>query len=113
MNWQLDFLPEARNDLRELDGSKRNVVLKSIKKVQQNPLPAKEQGYGKPLGNLAGTKLAGFLKIKLRAAGIRVVYKLIRTETTMLIVVIGAREDDEVYEVAQKRIIKYNLSDNQ
>ena len=33
--------------------------------------------------------MAGFLKIKLRDAGIRVVYKLIRTETEMLVIVIG------------------------
>lgn len=111
MNWRIDYLPEARDDLRELDGSQRTLVLKAIKKIQQNPLPAEEQGYGKPLGNQSGTKLAGFLKIKLRAAGIRIVYKLIRTETTMFIVVIGARADDEVYDIAQKRIVKYNLSD--
>lgn len=111
MNWQLDFLPEARKDLRELDGSQRTLVLKAIKKVQQNPLPADEQGYGKPLGKLSGSNLAGFLKIKLRAAGLRIVYKLIRTETSMLIVVIGARADDEVYEIAQKRAQKHNLSD--
>ena len=111
MNWQLNFLPEAQKDLRELDGSQRTLVLKAIKKVQQNPLPVDEQGYGKPLGNLPGSSLSGFLKIKLRAAGLRVVYKLIRTETSMLIIVIGARADDEVYEIAQKRIQKHNLLD--
>ena len=110
MSWQLDFIPEARKDLRELDGSQRILVLKAIKKVMQNPLPAEEQGYGKPLGNLAANKLSGFLKIKLKSAGIRIVYKLIRTETTMLVVVIGARADDEVYEIAQNRIIKYGLT---
>ena len=47
--------------------------------------------------------------MKLKAAGIRVVYKLIRTETEMLVVVIGARADDEVYETAQKRASKNKL----
>lgn len=107
MNWQLDFLPEARKDLRSLDGSQRILVLKALKKVQQNPLPTSEQGYGKPLGS----SLAGFLKIKLRSAGLRVVYKLIRTETSMLVVVIGARADDEVYEVALERSKRHNLLD--
>ena len=109
MNWQLAYLPEAERDLQDLDGSQRMLVRKALKKVQQNPLPVEEQGYGKPLGNLSGTKLSGFLRIKLKAAGIRVVYKLVRTETKMLIIVIGARSDDEVYETAQKRIIKYNF----
>ena len=113
MNWQLTYLPEAEKDLKALDGSQQILVRKAIKKVMQNPLPAEEQGYGKPLGNLASTKLAGFLKIKLKSAGIRVVYRLIRTETTMLVIVIEARADEEVYEIAQKRITKYNLSDKQ
>ena len=68
-----------------------------------------EGGLGKPLGNRGGTDLSGFLKIKLKAAGLRVVYKLIRTETEMLIVVIGARADDDVYKTAQKRAEKYDL----
>lgn len=87
------------------------MVIKAIGKVLQNPLPVTEGGYGKPLGNKQGNDLAGFLKIKLRDAGIRVVYKLIRTETEMLAVVIGARADDEVHETAQhwaKRIIYKN-----
>lgn len=53
--------------------------------------------------------MTGFLKIKLRDAGIRVVYKLIRTETEMLVIVIGARADDEVYETAQHRAKKNHL----
>ena len=36
--------------------------------------------------------------------GIRIVYKLIRTESKMLVVVIGMSEDDELYEIAQSRI---------
>lgn len=109
MNWKLVYLPEAAKDLKNLAGNQRLMVIKAIDKVLQNPLPANEGGYGKPLGNKHGTDLAGFLKIKLRGAGIRVVYKLIRTETEMLVVVIGAREDDEVYETAQHRAEKNNL----
>ena len=69
MNWKLEYLPEAEKDLKDLDGSQRILVLKAIKKVQQNPLPVEEQGYGKPLGNHSSTNLAGLLKIKLRSAG--------------------------------------------
>ena len=68
MNWKLEYLPEAEKDLKDLDGSQRILVLKAIKKVQQNPLPVEEQGYGKPLGNHSSTNLAGLLKIKLRSA---------------------------------------------
>ena len=68
-----------------------------------------EGGYGKPLGNRNGANLTGFLKIKLRGAGLRVVYKLVRTESEMLIVVVGARADDEVYETAEQRTKKYGF----
>ena len=59
MNWSLQYLPEAEKDLRDLDGSQRILVLKALKKVQKNPLPVDEQGYGKPLGNHNSTSLAG------------------------------------------------------
>ncbi len=37
------------------------------------------------------------------------VYKLVRTETQILIILIGARVDDEVYEAAKDRIEKHGL----
>ena len=111
MSWSLQYLPEAEKDLRSLDGSQRILVLKAIKKVQQNPLPVAENGYGKPLGNHSNTNLAGLLKIKLRSAGLRVVYQLRRTESAMVVVVVGVRADSEVYELAQQRATKHGLLD--
>ena len=109
MNWNLTFLPEAQKDLKNLAGNQRILVAKAIEKVRQNPVSVYEGGYGKPLGNKNGNDLTGLFKIKLRNAGIRVVYKLIQTETEMLIVVIGARADDEVYETAKHRTQKHGL----
>ena len=97
MTWDIKFLPEADRDLDELSHSQQVIVKKAIKKIQQNPLPANEGGYGKPLGHKRGLNLTNLLKIKLLKEGIRIVYKLIRTETKMLIVVVGVREDEEVY----------------
>ena len=111
MSWKLEYLPEAEKDLKDLDGSQRILVLKAIKKVQQNPLPVDEQGYGKPLGNHNSTNLTGLLKIKLRSAGLRVVYQLRHTESSMLVIVIGIRADEEVYDIAQKRAHKHGLFD--
>lgn len=109
MMWNVAYLPEALNDLRGLDGSQKILVRKAIQKVRQNPLPENEGGYGKSLGNKNNSNLSGFLKIKLRGAGPRIVYQLIRHEDNMLIIIIGAREDEEVYEMAQKRISKHHL----
>lgn len=109
MNWKLVFLPEAEKDFKNLSGNERIVVSKALNKVLENPLPVNEGGYGKPLGNKQGNNLSGFLKIKLKNLGIRVVYKLIKIEGQLLIVVIGARADDEVYDVAKKRADKNNI----
>lgn len=109
MTWNVQYLPEALKDLHDLDGSQRLLVRKAIAKVSKNPLPIYENGYGKPLGNKNGLDLTGFLKIKLRASGLRIVYKLVRTEDFMLIIVIGARADEEVYEIAADRALGHDL----
>lgn len=64
MIWNITFLEEALEDLKKLDGSVRVQVLKGIRKVSQNPLPASQGGYGKPLGHKNGTNLTNLLKIK-------------------------------------------------
>ena len=103
-SWVVKYLPEAEKDYLSLAPSQRLAVSKAIKKVKENPLPQEEGGYGKPLGHRRGANLTGYLKIKLRKEGIRIVYRLVRTETSMIVVVIGMREDEEVYENARKRL---------
>ncbi|MCR5559027.1 MAG: type II toxin-antitoxin system RelE/ParE family toxin [Schwartzia sp.] len=104
MSWNIEYRPEAVDDLKKLDGSQRIPVLKAIEKVSSNPLPDYEGGYGKPLGNKNGTNLSGFLKIKLKKYGIRVVYDLVREKQNMRIIIIGIRSDNEVYYLAEKRL---------
>ena len=76
-----------------------------LNRVSENPLPDYMGGYGKPLGNKDGINLSGLLKIKLKSSGLRFVYKLEQSDSGMLIIVIGARSDNEVYRLAGKRII--------
>ena len=109
MTWRLVYLPEAEDDFRSLDGSQRMMVRKALAKLQTNPLPAEEGGYGRWLGNHSDTKLAGFLKVKLRGAGLRIVYRLHQEGEQILVIVIGFREDSEVYEEAERRIKKETL----
>ena len=66
-------------------------------------MPQNEGGYGKPLGNRGGRNLTGLCKITLKKLGIRVVYELVRTEAAMEIVVVAARADEEVYDIAARR----------
>ena len=99
MNWELEYLPEALDDLKKLDNSVRKPVIKGINKVLTNPLPKSEGEYGTPLGN----NLTNLMKIKFLSLGIRVVYMLERADGVMKVIVISARGDNEVYNEAGKR----------
>lgn len=109
MIWNIEFLEEAVKDIKKLDRSVQVQVLKGIQKVSRNPLPAKEGGYGKPLGNKRGVHLTNLMKIKFRELGIRVVYKVERVDEIMKIIVISARTDEQVYKEAAKRSGKHDL----
>ena len=106
MKCDVEYTPLSKLDLKDLDGSQRKTIRKIIEKVSQNPLPKNEGGYGTSLGNKHGNNLTGYCRIKLLKLGIRVVYKVVRTDKIMKIIVIAARADDEVYRIAAERIGK-------
>ena len=105
MSWTIKYHPIAKEELAKLDGSVRKIVLKGILKVSANPRLQNEGGYGKSLGNKNNNNLTGLLKIKFGDIGIRVVYKLVEDEKTheLYILIISARADSEVYDLAGKR----------
>ena len=105
MNYRVDYSNEAKKDRKEFNNYQLDQIDKAIQKVSKNPLPQNEGGYGKPLGNKYGNNLTGHCKIVLMKLGIRVVYKLIRTDKVMKIVVVSVRSDNEVYDIAAKRNI--------
>lgn len=109
MIWSVEFLEEAEKDMRKLDHSAQVQVLKGIRKVSQNPLPAEEGGYGKPLGNKNGTNLTKLMKIKFRDLGIRVVYQIEQADGVMKIIVVSARSDEQAYKEATKRREKHDI----
>ena len=102
-NWIDKYHPEAKKDIDKLDGSQKIAVRKAIRKVLQNPLPQSEGGFGKPLGNKSRNNLTSLLKVKLKKEGLRIVYKVIRTENIMYVLVVGVRSDNEVYNIAEER----------
>lgn len=108
-NWQVNWLPEVDDDFASLDNRQRAQAWKLIRRVATNPLPSFQGGYGKPLGNTASSKLSGLQKIKMRAEGLRIVYKLVERDDVMLIVVVGVRDNDDVYKEAARRREKYDL----
>ena len=102
-SWSIEYIPAAQKDLRSLYHTQQRQVLKAIEKVSVNPLPVTEGGLGKPLGSHSGNNLTGYLKIKLLKLGLRVVYKVVRENNIMKIVVISVRDDEAVYKMAKER----------
>lgn len=106
MKWNIVYFEEALEDLKALDGSQRILVQKAIKKVSQNPVSIYEGGYGKPLGFKQGIGLTGCFKIKLKSSGLRIVYRIVKDNSYMQIIIIGLRADKIVYKVAKARLNK-------
>lgn len=104
MTWTITFTDKAIRDLRKIKEPTRSHVRKALRKVSVNPLPQNEGGYGKPLGHHSDSNLSGLLKIKLRNDGVRIVYRLERTATQMIVIVVGIRDDDYVYQEAARRL---------
>lgn len=104
--WAVEYLKAAVTDLKKLDYSQRIIVIKKINQIAENPLPQSEGGYGETLGSRGGADLTGYCKIKLLKLGIRVVYRLEKSDATMKIIVVSARAADEAYRLAIKRTQK-------
>jgi len=110
------LVPGAEKDFKELDGSIKPIVLKYLKRLKNNA-----DTMGEPLRNAQDTKLAGCRKLKLREAGIRIVYKILNEKVEVLDVVldvvkvltIGKREDYKVYKTTQDRLEKISRNNNQ
>lgn len=102
--WDYILMDEAKKDFKQLDGSQKKVALAMLEKLRENPLPKYRGGYGSPLGNDASVgNLTGFLKLKARGAGIRIIYELIESKELSQVIVIGMREEKKVYQTAAKR----------
>lgn len=109
MAWKIELIPPAEKDLSKLDHAQRIQVVKALEKVSADPRPMSEGGYGKPLGNHNGNDLSGLMKIKIRRAGIRIIYRLVRAGMTMKVIVIGMRGDNQAYDDAGRRRERYGL----
>ena len=93
MNWSVRFHPEVEQDLKQLGAAEARRVLKVIRERITNGEPDKT---GKPLrGALAGYR-------RIRTGDVRIVYRINGTEIA-LVLCVGARRDDEVYETAVHR----------
>jgi mRNA interferase RelE/StbE len=94
MNWTVRFHPEVEEDLQQLGRAEAQRVLKVVRERIVEGEPDK---LGKPLrGVLAGCR-------RIRTGDVRIVYRINGAEI-VLVLCVGARRDDEVYEAATRRV---------
>jgi len=94
MIWSVRFHPEVEQDLTLLGKAEARRVLKVIRERIAEGEPDK---IGKPLrGALAGHR-------RIRTGDIRIVYRIEGNEI-VLILCLGARRDDDVYDAANRRV---------
>ncbi|MGB3443325.1 MAG: type II toxin-antitoxin system RelE/ParE family toxin [Actinophytocola sp.] len=90
---------DAREDLRDLDGSNRKRVLKALKKLETEP-----EKRGEPLGSRALGNLTMFRKLVVGDREIRVIYRVEPDGNVVVVWVIAERADDACYELAVSRL---------
>lgn len=94
MTWTVKYLPEVHDDLVALDGSSVKRVEKVIKKSIINGSPDK---LGKPLRkDLADCR-------RIRVGDIRIVYKIFKKEVQVLVIAVGMRRNNKIYDTAETR----------
>ena len=91
--FDLEFLPSARKEWDKLDKSVRNQFAKKIAERLVAP-------------RIASARLSGMAdcyKIKLRAAGYRLAYRVEDQRVTVVVIAVGRRDRNAVYKAAAKR----------
>jgi len=101
MTYKLKFLPSARKDWDKLDNSIKQPLIKALNKRLDNPIVSKDR--------LHGTHGKECYKIKLRSQGIRLVYAVERDIVTLIIIGVGKRENDDIYNELQEQLKKGNI----
>ena len=94
MNYKLKFIPSALKEFKKLDNSVKNVFKNKLKERLENP-------------HVPSAKLRGFknvYKIKIKSPGYRLVYEVFDKEIYILVLTVGKRENNEIYQKLIKRI---------
>lgn len=94
MSYELAFLETALKEWRALDSSLREQFKKKLAERLEQPRVPKDRLHG---------ALGERYKIKLRAAGYRLVYEVRDAEILVLVIAVGRRDGAEVYDRAARR----------
>ena len=100
MNYSIEIAPTAQREWKKLDKSIKQQFVKKLQKLQASP-------------RISSAKLSGHsnaYRIKLRAAGYRLIY-LVHDERLIILVVAVAKRDsskEDVYNLATARLARYH-----
>ncbi|MGQ7817050.1 type II toxin-antitoxin system RelE family toxin [Metapseudomonas furukawaii] len=94
MTYELEFLPSALKEWRKLGDNVREQFKKKLKERLQQP-----RVQGDALGGMSDC-----YKIKLRAAGYRLVYRVEEQRITVVVIGVGKRERGAIYDKARARL---------
>jgi mRNA interferase RelE/StbE len=95
MAWTVVYHPQVEQDLRRLGQAEARAILKVI---EDRIIQGEPDKLGKPLsGQLSGCR-------GMRTGQTRIVYKVDQNRIEILIVAVGMRRDDEIYDAAAGRI---------
>lgn len=102
MAYRIEFIPEAVQDYKGLDGSIKSKIDKRLEELTENPF------LGERLGNKFNIDLTGYFKIYVNSKKHRIVYRLITPENIEIIEIwgIGKRNKEEIYRTIGKRLGK-------
>jgi mRNA interferase RelE/StbE len=92
--FSLEFHVQALKEWQKLDNSVRQQFKKQLEKRVANPRIESARLRG-DLGN--------FYKIKLKTTGYRLVYEVIDHRLVILVIAVGKRNQEKVYQKASKR----------
>ena len=93
MNYNLEFLEEALEEWNKLNPSIKQPMKKKLLKVLENPRIPKNKLSGHP----------NRYKIKLRSIGYRLIYEVIDDQIVVLVIAVGRRENNAIYNIANSR----------
>lgn len=93
MTYELEFLPSALKEWRNLGHTVREQLKRKLAERLVEPRVQGDALHGMP----------DHYKIKLRSAGYRLVYRVEDQRITVTVVAVGKREGGVVYQSARKR----------
>lgn len=93
MTYKLKFLPTALKEWKKLDNSIQAQFKKKLSERLENPHVIKDQLHG----------FKNHYKIKLKSFGYRLVYETMDKEVLIMVIAVGKREKNQVYQKAHQR----------